>query len=102
MIGLLNLGSLVLGLIAWILPAITIARYEKRPKNWVISSVVSLSACSISLFFQIYSFYERVMGEDWGALMDTVSVIASVPAILLIGTILLNGITLYMYHIREA
>lgn len=100
MIGWLNLGSLVLGLIAWILPAINIMRYEKRSKNWITLSIVSLSACSISLFLQICSFYERVKAEDWGALMDTMSVIASVPAILLIGTIILNAITLYMYRNR--
>ena len=100
MIAWLNLGSLVLGLIAWILPSINISKYEKRSRNWITFSMVSLSACSVSLFFQIFSFYERVKAEDWSALMDTISVIASVPAILLIGTILLNAITLYMYRNR--
>ena len=100
MIGWLNFGSLVLGLIAWILPAINITRYEKLSRNWITLSVVSLSACSISLFLQICSFYERVKAEDWGALIDTMSVIASVPAILLIGTIILNTITLSMYQNR--
>ena len=102
MIGWLNLGSLVLGLIAWILPSINIARYEKRSKYWITLSIVSLSACSVSLFLQICSLYERVKAEDWAALMDTMSVIASVPAILLIGTIILNAITLYMYRNRAA
>ncbi|MDZ5472349.1 hypothetical protein SM124_11380 [Bacillus sp. 31A1R] len=98
MIGWLNLGSLLLGLVAWILPAISITRYEKRSRNWITLSIVSLSSCSIALFFQIGSFYERIKAEDWGALMDTMSVIASVPAILLIGTLILNAITLYMYR----
>lgn len=102
MIGWLNLGSLVLGAIAWILPAINISRYDKRSRNWVTLTIVSISACSISLFFQIWSFYERVKAEDWSALLDTVSVIASVPAILLIGTIILNVITLYIYRDRAA
>ena len=102
MIGWLNLSSLVLGLIALILPSINIARYEKRSKYWITFSIVSLSACSVSLFLQTFSFYERVKAKDWAALMDTMSVIASVPAILLIGTILLNAITLYMYRNRAA
>ncbi|WP_141499658.1 hypothetical protein [Paenibacillus luteus] len=102
MIAWLNLGSLVLGATAWILPAINIARYDKRSKKWVTLSIVSISACSISLFFQICSFYERIKAEDWTALMDTVSVIASVPAILLIGTIILNVITMYIYRGRTA
>lgn len=102
MVGLLNLGSLVFGVIAWILPVINLSRYDKRSRNWVTFSIMSISACSISLFLQIFSFYERVKAEDWSALMDTVSIIASVPAILLIGTIILNTITLYMHRNRVA
>ena len=98
----LNFGSLVLGLIAFILPLINVARYEKLSKHWVTLSIVSLSACSISLFLQIYSFYERVKANDWAALMDTMDVIASVPAILLIVTIILNAITLFMYRNKVA
>lgn len=100
MIGWLNVCSLLLGAIAWILPAINISRYDKRSRNWFNFIIVSISACSISLFLQICSFYKRVKAEDWSALMDTVSVIASVPAILLIGTILLNAITWYIYRDR--
>lgn len=96
----LNLGSLVLGAIAWILPAINISKHNKYSRNWFALSILSISACSISLFLQICSFYERVKAEDWSALMDTVSVIASVPAILLIGTIILNAITFYIYRDR--
>src|SRR5699024_7433507 len=95
------IGSLVFGLIAWILPVVNIMRYrDQNYENWILLSVVSLSACSVSLFLWIYSFYERVKAEDWGALMDTISVIASVPAILLIGTIILNAITLILYRYR--
>mgnify|MGYP000861101348 CR=1 FL=1 len=37
MIGLLNLGSLVLGLIAWILPVVNLRRYKERDyRNWVV------------------------------------------------------------------
>lgn len=102
MIAWLNFVSILLGLIAWILPAINISRYKKRSSSWITLSMISLIACSISLFFQIYSFYERVKAEDWSALMDTISVIASVPAILLIGTIILNALTLYLYKNKAA
>ncbi|HIW33621.1 MAG TPA: hypothetical protein IAA29_12630 [Candidatus Paenibacillus intestinavium] len=101
MIAWLNLGSLLLGLIAWILPVLNISRYDKRSRNWITLSIVSISACSISLFFQICSFYERVKAEDWSALTDTINVIVSVPAILIIGTIILNVITLYIYRDRS-
>lgn len=99
MIGWLNLGSLMFGAIAWILPVIHISGYDKRlSENRAVLSIVSFSACSISLFFQICGFYVRVKAEDWSALMDTISVVASVPAILLVGTFLLNGVTLYFYR----
>lgn len=102
MIAWFNLGSLVLGVVAWILPVINIARYNKRSSNWTTLSIASISACSVSLFLQICTFYERVKAEDWSALLDTANVIASVPGILLIGTILLNVCTLLMYREKKA
>jgi hypothetical protein len=50
MFGLLNLGSLVLGLIAWILPVANLMRYGKRDhRAWIVPSIMSISACAISL-----------------------------------------------------
>ncbi|RDW18207.1 hypothetical protein CWR48_11510 [Oceanobacillus arenosus] len=101
MIALLNLGSLILGLIAWALPVINLARYEKsNNRYWVFLSIMSISACAISLCFQIYSTYDRVKSEDWSALMDTMEATATVSAILLIFTILLNAVTLVLYRKR--
>ena len=103
MIGLLNLGSLVLGLIAWILPIVTYIRYKKHDHgNWAVLSIMSISACAISLCFQIFYTYHKVTVEDWGALMDTMYAVAFASAILLIVTIILNVITLIMYRDRKA
>jgi len=62
---------------------------------------ISLIVWSILLFFQISAFYDRVAVENWTALMDTISVITPVPAILLIGVILLNSIRLFTYRTRQ-
>ncbi|WP_124071715.1 hypothetical protein [Filibacter tadaridae] len=103
MIGLLNLGSLVLGLIAWILPVVSLKRYgESDHRKWVALSVMSISACAISLCLQIFYTYHLVKIEDWSALMDTTGAVASVAAVLLIVTILLNAITLIVYRDRTA
>lgn len=103
MIGLLNLGSLVLGLIAWVLPVVTYMRYKKHDHgNWVALSIASISACAISLCFQIFYTYHKVKVEDWAALMDTMYAVAFASAILLIVTIILNVITLIMYRDRKA
>ncbi|WP_042147760.1 hypothetical protein [Paucisalibacillus sp. EB02] len=100
MIGWLNLGSLVLGLVAWILPVVNLIRNTKQiNNNWLaFSFIISLSACSISLFFQVYTSNLRVKDEDWSALMDVMGTKVSVAAVLLIVTIVLNGITLLVYR----
>lgn len=101
MIGWLNVGSLVLGLIAWILPVVNLMRYKKHDdRNWIVLSVMSISACAISLSFQIFYNYHLVKIEDWSALMDTTGAVAFVSSVLLTVTIILNAITLIVYRDR--
>lgn len=101
MIGLLNLGSLILGLIAWGLPVVALMRYKNREgRNWVTLSIISISACAISLCFQILYNNHLVQIEDWSALMDTTGTVALVAAVLLIVTIILNTITLIVCRDR--
>ncbi len=103
MIGLLNLGSVILGLIAWILPVINLIRYEKHEHgNWVALSIMSISACAISLCLQIFYNDHLVKIADWSALMDTTGVMVFVAAVLLMVTIILNAITLIVYRDRTA
>lgn len=103
MFGLLNIGSLLLGLIAWILPIFNLTRDKKQEnKNWVTLSTISISACSISLCFQIFYTYHKITVEDWGALLDTMYTVVFVSTTLLIVTIILNVITLIVYRGRTA
>ncbi|WP_099157097.1 hypothetical protein [Virgibacillus ndiopensis] len=103
MIGLLNLGSLVLGLIAWILPAINLMRFEKQKyRNWAALSIMSISACAISLCLQIFYNYHLVKIADWSALMDITGAVVFIAAVLLTVTIILNVITLIIYRNRTA
>ncbi|WP_280771604.1 hypothetical protein [Salipaludibacillus daqingensis] len=103
MIGWLNVGSLVLGLIAWILPMVNLMWDKKQEnKNWVFFVFMSLSACAISLCFHILYTYHKVAVEDWSALMDTMYALAFASTVLLIVTILLNVITLNVYRDRIA
>ena len=99
--GLLNVGSLVLGLIAWLLPINNLAKSKKRNHdNWAVLSVMSISACAISLCLQIFYNNHLVKIEDWSALMDTTGAVAFVSAVLLTVTIILNAITLIVYRNR--
>ncbi|WP_243120522.1 hypothetical protein [Pelotomaculum sp. FP] len=97
--GWLNLGSLVLGLIAWILPVVNLVRHNKADRrNWVVFSVASVSTCAISLCMQIFYTDHLVKIEDWSALMDTSHAVALVATLLLAVTIILNVITLVVYY----
>lgn len=100
MIGYLNLGSLILGLIALILPISNLLQYSKedKPKNWYMLSMISISSCAISLGFQIFSTNNRVKDEDWSALMDTMGTVAFASAVLLSLTIILNVLTFIIYR----
>ena len=101
--GLLNVGSLLLGLIAWILPVINLAQHNKvNNRNGVVFSVVSISACAISLCMQIFYTNHLVKIEDWSALMDTSWAVASVSALLLVVTIILNAITMVAYYGKKS
>ncbi|MDW7652214.1 MAG: hypothetical protein SCK29_05265 [Bacillota bacterium] len=93
----------MLGLIAWILPAVNLMRYNKHDhKHWVTLSVMSISACASSLCFQIFNINHLVNVKDWSALMDTMGSVAYVATVLLIVTIILNAITLIVYRERRA
>lgn len=101
MMGLLNVGSLLLGLIAWMLPVMNLMRHKKQGnKSLIILSIVSVSACAISLCFQIIYHNYLVQIEDWSALMDTTGTLAVVASTLVIVTIILNAITLFVYFDR--
>ncbi|MCZ2259565.1 hypothetical protein [Sporosarcina sp. G11-34] len=103
MSGWLNLGSLALGLIAWILPIISLMRYVRQDqRKLVVLTFMSFSACAISLIFQIFYHYHLVKIEDWSALMDTMGGVAFASAMLLIVTIILNTIILILYSGRAA
>ncbi|WP_431803633.1 hypothetical protein [Halobacillus andaensis] len=99
MAGYLNIGSLLLGLIAWILPVVTLLS-SHCSKKWVAFSMMSFSACAIALFFQILYSYHLVKIEDWSALMDITGAVAFAAAVLLVATILLNAMTLIVCRNR--
>ena len=101
MIVLLNLGSLVLGLVALMLPGVTLMRRGKHDhQHSVTFSFVSISACAIALCLQIFSINQRVRFADWSALMDTVNAVAFISAVLLTATLTLNAIALMAYRNR--
>ncbi|MFJ5788738.1 hypothetical protein ACIP9G_01510 [Lysinibacillus sp. NPDC093197] len=101
MIGLLNIGSLVIGIIAWLLPVVGLMQSKKNDfKIWGLLSSLSLSACAISLIFQMYYQYHLVNIEDWSALMDTTGGVIFAATVLLGVTVILNILTLIVFRKR--
>ena len=98
MVSFLMLGSLVLGLISWILPVLSITKYNK---NWATYSIISMSSCSIALAFQILYSNHMVRIGDLAALMDTSGTSAVLSVILLIISIILNILSLIYNNIKE-
>lgn len=99
----LNVGSLVLGLIAWTLPVVNLLQHNKADRwNWVVFSLASVSACAISLCMQIFYTNHLVKIKDWAALRDTSNAVALVATLLLIVTIILNVTALVVYYGKKS
>lgn len=96
--GFLNLGSLVLGLIAWIFPAVYLVQHNKiSSKRYAAFTVISFSACAIALCLQLFYTDHLVKTEDWSALLDTSHAAALAATLLLVVTIILNASVLIVY-----
>ena len=97
MAGLLNLGSLILGLVSWLLPIASLLRRSKQAESGrAIYLFLSFAACSISLLLQQYYNDHLVKIEDWSAMMDTMKAVSIAATALVIVTIALNAMTLLM------
>lgn len=91
--GLLNLGSLILGLTAWGIAVANIAKAGKRSSHHRSARLfLSMTACAVALLLQIIYHYNLVMMQDIAAIYDTTATTAVASSILLIVTISLNTI----------
>lgn len=89
--GMLNLGSIVLGLIGWAIPVIQL-RHLANGKRGLghYTHILSMGACGLAIWLQI-CYDEHLVGiEDWSALMDTIGAVRVVSAFLLVTTLLIN------------
>lgn len=95
-------ASLALGLLAWIIPIIYMLKYKKiDSKKSSIYIFLSLSACGISIFFQIvYNDYLVEIG-DWSALMDTSGGVVIASGVLLAVTLAINTFALLINSKEE-
>ena len=81
------IGSLVLGLFAWILAIISVLRRRFGALN-----LISVSACALSLLLQLMNVDHLANElEDFSAIMDTIPAVVLAACLMLSMAILLNG-----------
>lgn len=95
--GWMNLASLALGLLAWMLPVAAMIRTAARPRalHPALPLVcVSFAACAAALYLQLRYHAHLSRIEDVGAFLDTAQAAAFASAVLLCVTLALNALAL--------
>lgn len=89
--GMLNLGSVVLGLIGWAIPVVQLRCMVKGKRGLGrYAHILSMGACGLAIWFQICYDEHLVRIGDWGALADTIGAARKVSVLLLVTTLLIN------------
>lgn len=81
-----NLGSLTIGLAAWLIAFLGI--YADRKKS--ICQLSSFSCCCTALLLQFFEIKRRMAADDWTAVDDTINAVSFAAAILVLVTVVLN------------
>lgn len=89
-----NVGSLALGLAAWLIPLFAIGKSDR----FALCCIGSLSCCTISLLFQLLEVQSRVHINDWSALLDTIDAVILAAVVLVCGVIVTNLVALFGFR----
>lgn len=83
----LNIASLTLGLIAWVVPLALLLRRQRATPG---ATLASGAACAVALLGQLGELAHRVAIHDYAAIADTIGAIVFAAAVLVIVTTALN------------
>jgi hypothetical protein len=86
----LNLGSLVFGLLSWVIPGLALMLKNKKKISGVLLMFISFLLMGFSLLFQLMVQQALIAKNDTVAIMDTIDGVVMVSMVLLCGTILTN------------
>ena len=81
-----NLGSLILGLAAWVLPFLAIRKKDR----FGLCCLGSFGCCILSLLLQLFEVKNRVNIEDWSALMDTMRAVVLAAVVMIVVMLVCN------------
>lgn len=93
-----NLGSIVLGLVAWVLACFAIK--SKRAVAAYRLSVCSFSICAVSLLLQFLEISHRADLWDFSAIADTIRSIVFAACVLIAVTVFLNAVAVNCHKIK--
>ncbi len=101
-VGWLNFFSILLGIVAWALPLVSLfKRIRSSGFAGVVFCVLSLCTCSGSLYFQLLAVNMRLNLSDIAGLKDTFSAVLAACVILLAITAALNLIALIVHLVKR-
>ena len=85
---MLNLGSLVLGVCAWVFAglAIFVPKASASHRN----TLVSFTLCAAALVLQLVEINRRVLLDDYAAIADTIGGILTASVVLVSVTVIVN------------
>ena len=85
---MLNIGSLILGICAWLFAGLAIAASNARTSHR--NTLVSFCLCAVSLLLQLSEISRRVLLDDYAAIADTIHAVLIASAALVSVTVILN------------
>jgi len=91
MVTLLNLGSLMFGLLSWVIPGLALMLRNRKKVSGVLLMFISFMLMGFSLLFQLMVQQALIAKNDTVAIMDTIDGVVMVSMVLLCGTILANA-----------
>ena len=89
---MLNIGSLILGICAWVFAGLAIA--AAKPTASHRNTWTSFSLCAISLVLQFLEIHRRVVLGDYAGIGDTIRAIVIASVVLISVTVILNFVAL--------
>ena len=85
---MLNIGSLILGVCAWLFGVLAIGTPKASPAHR--NTVVSFGLCTVSLLLQVLEVNRRVLLGDYAAIEDTIRAVVIASVVLVFMTTTLN------------
>lgn len=89
---MLNIGSLIFGVCAWLFAGLAIRTSKAFTSHR--NTLVSFSLCAISLVIQLFEINRRVIIGDYAAIEDTIRAVIIAAVVLSVTTIILNVVAL--------